>query len=246
MKISTRFTVISAVLILLLGLIANFPARLAYSWFAQDYFAVSGISGSIWSGSAQQANINGIYLSDTEWQLSVLRLFTGKLAASVNTAPPAGELSANILVQSDGSLHISNLEGQVPISILAGIVPLVGVSGTIVPRLAEIDIKEGRLINVVGSITIANLISQSVVPDVLGTFLVELQSTDSGIVGSVEDVEALIDIAGAITLSHQGAYSFIGQIAEKNTTPARLRQELTGLGPVNARGQRDFRLEGSL
>ncbi len=246
MKISTRFILIGAGLVLLIGLISNFPARLAYSWIAKDQIALANVSGTIWNGSAGQANISGVYLSNTKWRLSFFNLLTGKLAVSIQTSPLSGLLSAHVTINSAGNVAIRNIEGQFPISALSEVIPLVGVSGTIVPHLSDVEIENGRVKKVVGSITIVNLVSNTVVPEVLGTFLVELQTSESAITGSVEDVEAIIDIAGAVTLTNQGTYSFIGQIAEKSNTPARLRQNLARMGEVNERGQRDFRLEGSL
>jgi general secretion pathway protein N len=74
--------------------VVMFPARVAYDWFAPSTVQVSGLEGSIWSGSAAEASVAGLYLRDLAWRLRPLRLFTGKLAASIEASPASGFLEA--------------------------------------------------------------------------------------------------------------------------------------------------------
>ena len=45
-----RGLLLAGVLAMLVALVALFPARVAYHWFAPDAVRVSGIDGSIWQG----------------------------------------------------------------------------------------------------------------------------------------------------------------------------------------------------
>ena len=82
--------------------------------------------------------------------------------------------------------------------------------------------------------------------DSLGDYLVEIQSSDGGIIASVEDRDAVLDVAGTVTVSATMDYQFLGQIAETANTPPDIREKLAVLGSPNERGQRTFRFEGSL
>ena len=63
---------------------------------------------------------------------------------------------------------------------------------------------------------------------------------------SVEDTDAVVDLAGTLEIRPDRNYQFIGLIAPKATTPARLRQQMQFLGTANERGQYELRLEGAL
>ena len=193
---SNRSILSGAAVVLFVGLVVNFPARLAYSWFGTDYVRLAEIKGSVWSGSAGQADFAGIYCTDTRWRISPTRLLFGKLAAELQTSPVSGSLSANVEIGRGGNLRVTELNGQVPLAAFSEVIPLVGVSGRISPRLSEVEVIDGQLRTVTGTVIIEDLVSRSVAADVvLGSFLVELQNSKLGIVGSVEDTEAVLDIA---------------------------------------------------
>ena len=91
-------------LVVLAGLIALFPARVAYRWFAPEQFIVSGISGTVWSGRASEASANGFYLRDLNWTFRPLKLFTGKVAYSVESKFASGFMQGQLGLGFGGEL----------------------------------------------------------------------------------------------------------------------------------------------
>ena len=73
--------VILGISTLVIALLVQFPARVAYHWAAPAELSLSGISGSIWQGAAAEGQVNLIYLRNLRWKFSPWSLFVGKLAA---------------------------------------------------------------------------------------------------------------------------------------------------------------------
>ena len=86
MKKNLRKLVAVGLLVLIVGLIVKFPARVALQ-LVPDSVLVSGASGTIWNGRAGAVLVSGIYLRNVEWRTKPLGLLTGKLALSLRAAP---------------------------------------------------------------------------------------------------------------------------------------------------------------
>ena len=108
--------------------VVMFPARVAYDWFAPSTVQVSGLEGSIWSGSAAEASFAGLYLRDLAWRLRPLRLFTGKLAASIEASPASGFLEADVALGFGGVVTLKDVNGSLPLSSFAAMARMPGLS----------------------------------------------------------------------------------------------------------------------
>ena len=246
MKPANSVTWTVAVLVFVFGLIANFPARLAYAWFGPSTVQLVQPQGSVWSGNARQIILYGTGIDAVSWSTGFFPLFRGELSLSLAAKPGGGLLSAETDVGFGGSVRVSELRASLPIQALQGLIPLVGVSGTINMTINDITLRKGALQSVRGSVLVSGLRSRVVSNDSLGDYLVEIQSSDGGIIASVEDRDAVLDVAGTVTVSATMDYQFLGQIAETANTPPDIREKLAVLGSPNERGQRTFRFEGSL
>jgi hypothetical protein len=69
---------------------------------------------------------------------------------------------------------------------------------------------------------------------------------EAGIVGSVEELSGVLDVAGIIRLENNRNYSFIGKVAALPDAPRGLTDQLRMLGSADDRGQREFSIEGQL
>ena len=84
---SKRGLLIVAVLTVVLALTVMFPARIAYRWASPPDFAVSGIQGTVWHGSADAVAASGLYLRDVSWRIKPLNFFTAKAAYGITGSP---------------------------------------------------------------------------------------------------------------------------------------------------------------
>lgn len=233
-------------LVVVLGLILTFPARVAYRWFAPAEFVASGISGTVWNGQAQEATINGFYLRQLNWEMQVSRLLTGKVAFDLDTKFASGFAEGSIAFGFGGSLYANDFSGALPLEAIQSIPAIGGTRGMLSTEIVELQVSDGIPVVADGYLEIAGLSNPMLHREPIGGFRAEFFSQDSGIVASIEDTAAVIDLAGSLQLSADGTYEFLAQISPVDSTPSAIREQLRFLGSANDRGQHELRLEGSL
>jgi len=243
---STRGLITIGVLVLVLGLIIMFPARVAIGWFAPAEVAISGIQGSVWNGRANEAAFSGIYVSDVEWRLNALQLFTGKLSYSVEATPVSGFLESDVSVGFNGALTLSDLTAALPLDLFAGVSGVPGLQGNASLTFERVEFTDGLATAADGTVQIANLLIPIVGRDSLGGYKAEFFTQNNGISASIEDTDGVLDLAGSLQIRTDRSFEFIAQVIAKPETPQSIRNQLQFLPPANARGQQELRLEGIL
>lgn len=233
-------------LVLLLGLIVMFPARVAVHYFVPEVVALSGIQGSVWRGSASAASVDGIYCRDIRWEMNPLRLFSGEVAYRVSATPVSGFIEADLGFGVGGALNISNLSAALPLELIAGVSGLRGLQGSASLDFERITVLNGLATAADGELLLANLVVPIISRESLGGFKAEFFTQNNGITASVEDTDGVIDVAGSFQLKSDRTYQFTGQIVAKPETPSALREQMKFLPPPNSRGQQEIRLEGVL
>lgn len=229
------------------GLIVVFPARVAYHWFAPEQIAVGGISGSVWSGTAQNASSSGVYVTNLSWRFKPLRLFTGKLAYAVAARPATGFVEADVGFGFGGAIHVTDLQGAISLQLLEQLAVVRGIRGDASLRFERLTFKDGIPVAAEGAVEVSNLVIPMVATESIGGYRAEFHpQQDGGINASVEDTDGALDLAGRIALAPDRSYQFRGLIAAKPETPASLRQQLRFLGTPNDRGQHELNLDGQL
>lgn len=246
MTVSRKTLLLAGLLTFVAAFVATFPARIAYEWFAPPAVQLSGLDGTIWSGSAAEASVAGVYLHGVEWRLRPLRLFTGKLAASVEASPSSGFLEADVAVGLGGDIMLENVNGSLPLRDFATIARMPGLSGNASLQIAALRIRDGLPVAAEGTLAVADLVAPMVDPAPIGGYRAEFFTDEGAVVASIEDVNGVFDLAGSLTISADRNYQFIGKVAATDSTSEKLRGQLRFLGSPNNRGQHDVRLEGEL
>jgi general secretion pathway protein N len=246
LTISRKALLLVGLLTFVAAFVALFPARVAYHWFAPAAVQVSGLQGSIWSGSAAEASAAGLYLRDLKWRLRPLRLVTGQLAASVEARPSAGFLQADVAAGLGGSITLANINGSLPLRDFASLARMPGLAGNLSVQFEELRVRDGLPVAAKGSLAVADLVAPLVDPASIGGYRAEFFTDDNAVIASVEDVNGVFDLAGSLTISADRNYQFLGKVAATDRTSEKLRRQLGFLGTPNERGQHDIRLEGQL
>ena len=236
----------AGLLVFVVGLVISFPARIAYRWFAPAEFVASGISGSIWSGRATEASAAGTYLRDLNWNIRLFDLLTAKLGYAIESKLASGFVEGNIAVGVGGTVRATDLRATLPLAALQSITGMVGIGGSANANFARLEIAEGMPKIAEGVLEISGLLVPLVSSDPLGGFRAEFFSQESGIAASLEDTNAVIDLAGSLQLTPDGSYQLLAQLSATDQTPAPIRHQLQFLGAANDRGQHELRLEGTL
>lgn len=240
-----RGLILVAVLTTILALVVTFPARIAYHWVSSPLLAMSGISGSVWSGKAREFSTYGIYLRDVEWQIRPLQLLTGKFAFSMSATPVSGFFESDIAIGLDGTTTLTDLSAALPLQMAERAAKVPGLRGQASLQFERVQLVKGRAVAMNGTVAIADLVVPIVHRGSLGGYTAEFFTQNNGVVASVEDTDGVIDLAGSLQIKPDGTYSFIGQVLTKSNTPDAIIQQMRFLGPANERGQRELRLEGA-
>ena len=226
--------------------VMTFPARVAYEWFAPPAVQLSGLDGTIWNGSAAEASAAGLYLRDVQWRLRPLRLFTGKLAASIEASPSSGFLEADVAVGFGGDISLENVNGSLPLRDFSAIARVPGLAGNASLQIVELRLRDGLPVAAEGTLAVADLVAPMVDAGPIGAYRAEFFTNEGAVVASIEDVNGAFDLAGSLTISADRNYQFIGKVAATDSTSEKLRGQLRFLGSPNERGQHEVRLEGQL
>ncbi len=246
MTVNPKTLVAAGLLTFVVAFVGLFPARVAYHWFAPPVVQLSGLQGTIWSGSAAEVSAAGLYVRDLKWRLQPLRLFTGKLGASLEASPSSGFLEADVAAGLGGEIALTNVNGSLPLRDIASVVRVPGLSGNASLQFEALRFRDGLPTAATGTLAIADLVAPMVDPSSIGGYRAEFFTDDNAVVASVEDVNGVFDLAGSLTLSADRNYQFIGKVAATERTSEKLRGQLRFLGSPNDRGQHDIRLEGQL
>jgi general secretion pathway protein N len=245
--VTRKGLILAGVATFFVGLVISFPARVAYQWFAPPNLKLSGISGSIWRGSATQGDADGVYLTDLRWSFRPLAMLTGQLEFATSGKPASGFLNADVGLGLGGRITLSDLTGAVSLTTLTGLFPLAGIEGEVSLQFEKLVIKDGMPVDAIGSAAVANLILRYLSPITLGDYRAEFQSGEDGIVGSVESESGLLELAGStIKLGTSGEYEIAGRIRAKPATPVVIARQLQFLGTPDADGFREFLFPGRL
>lgn len=246
MTVSRKTLLFAGLLTFVAAVVMTFPARVAYQWFAPSAVQLSGLDGTIWAGSAAGASVAGLYLHDVQWRLRPLRLFTGKLAASIEASPSSGFLEADIAVGLGGDITLENVNGSLPLRDFATIARMPGLAGNASLQIVELRIRDGLPVTAEGTLAVADLVAPMVDAGSIGGYRAEFFTDGDAVVASIEDVDGVFDLAGSLTISADRNYRFIGKVGATDSTSEKLRGQLRFLGSPNDRGQHDIRLEGQL
>ena len=241
----SRFVIIG-VITLLLGLLINFPARVAHNWFTPAGVAISGIQGSIWRGHALEGEIGGIYVRDLNWRMQPWQLFTGELAYRIEADAVSGFVNSDVAIGIGGSASLRNLTASLSLQSMQSIVGMPGLDGTANLQFERLVFENGIPVAADGTLEVANLLAPLIHRSSVGGFRAEFFTQESGVIASVEDTDAVVELAGSLSVSSDRTYQFLAQVAPKDTTPANLREQMRFLGTPNERGQYELRLEGQL
>ncbi len=241
-----RALIIAGVLTLLSALVILFPARVALNWFAPPGINLSGVDGTVWSGTADHMSIEGTYVSDIRWRAMPLKLITGKLAVAVSGNFASGFIETDVALGFGGDVYLSDLAGSFPVQSLQQSIGMTGLQGVLNVQFDYLHFSDGVPVEADGTAEVSGLLIPLVSPVPIGGFRAEFFTQDAGIGASVEDTDGLVDLAGRLDIGDDGNYQFLGLIAAKPATPPQLQDQMRFLGSPNERGQYELRLEGQL
>ena len=238
--------VITGILVFLIVLVVTFPARVAYRWLAPRELQLSGIEGSIWSGSAAQAVAGGAYFTDVSWRLVPQSAFTGRLAYATTARPASGNLAAEVSVDASGAITIKELVGNLPLDLAHPAIQANGISGDLGLQFRQLTLVDTLPVTADGTVTISNLFVRGLSAAVIGDIRAEFQTADNRLTAVVSDLAGVIEVSGELVVEADRSYRLTGLVRARPDAPPSIEQQLQFLGSPDVNGMRSFRFEGSL
>jgi general secretion pathway protein N len=279
MKVSLRSQylplVVFGLLVYLVSLVLSFPAERAYlhlkahwpgSESTNKAIALSGISGSVWSGKARMALVQGQPLKDVEWTLHPWSLLFGQVGVSWRFQLPEsdgegghkanvpggdsesalGYAQATTALGLDGSIRFEQLEARLPAQLVAALAnaAVVRPSGAVSVNLKQLRWDGQSLVAAEGRVAWHGAGVNIFKPVALGDLSLSLETADNAVKGVVADGGGPLSLDGLLTLAPDGTYEFNGSLAARNSPD--LDAALRSMGRAGADGRIKLKRSGSL
>jgi general secretion pathway protein N len=246
-------------LVYIIFLVLNFPADRAYAfWKSSDLssssgsrdFALSGISGSVWSGKANVAAISRTRFENVEWTYNPWALFLGQVGLSWSFKTPdsqgGGFGQGQTSLGLGGSIEFSSLEAQLPASMVASMLKMKTLqpSGTLSLNLQDVEWGGESLVSAAGRIVWRGAGVNLLKPVPFGDLTLTLETSDVEIKGVIADNGGPLSAEGLITLTEDGQYQFKGAFAARGNKD--LENALRSMGRPGVDGKVKVNYSGNL
>lgn len=254
MKIFARIDwrlILFGVLAYVAFLVVSFPADRVYQfWKAeagkQQPFALSHISGSVWSGHAGQALINGQRLEGLSWSLQPWALVAGKVALTWGAKLADGFGEGQLAAGLQGEIEMDLLKARLPLEqVSVKALQALRPKGTLNLNLKDV-VWTGQALTSAEGRLVWNGASINFLQDLeFGDLVLNLETTPEGVKGVLSDGGGPLQAEGVLTLKADGKYTFSGSFAARGGDQA-LSRALRSLGRPGADGKVRVSQSGNL
>jgi len=224
------------------------PAELAYRYFGERIapLKLHGISGSVWHGHAESAEVLGQNLGVLDWRLRPSSLFEGKALAHVVLGGGDVIGSGTLVQTADRQLLLHDVEVQMPARIAAPMIdiPALQLLGTIELRIAHARLRGYTIADAGGVAFWRNAgvtgAAQAQLGDLQFTFAT---ATEGQVSGTVQDLGGPLLASGAFSAT---AMRYNAQIKLAARDNAQVAEALQFVGQAQPDGSRELLIEGRL
>jgi general secretion pathway protein N len=239
----------------LVFVVAFLPASAAARWLAPDGARFTGVSGTLWRGSARAAEIGSLRLGETRWSLSPPALLLGRLSADVETRIGEAAASGSVSVGLSGGLTCTACRIEGNAAGLRGLFPaLRSFNGQVLLELPVLELRDNWPVRAVGSARVSRVpIAMAGAPPGPATPYGDFEATldadpvpeDGVLLVAVKDTGGPLQLTADLRVSPPGKYEFAGRARARANAPADLVNALNILGPKAADGTTELAASGS-
>lgn len=244
--------IIIGVLIYLAFLLMLFPASVAVRLApVPANVNISGVGGSIWSGTIEVLNIQQRQLEDIRWELSPWALFLGKVKVDFQVGSRATPVSARGLITwSMGGISAQDLRFEAPDRFLIGNAKL--------PFKTEIQGEVSLLIETLKQgkpwceqLSGKLFLNQTNVNNQfgkypLGNIELSLSCVDGKVQLATDESKNQLGVVGTLQLDEGNMLKIAAKVKETNTQPEDMRQSLGILGKRGSDGYFPVEYQGRI
>lgn len=251
LRINWRYLLIG-LLAYVIFLLVQFPADRAYAMWkagpgAQQKVVLGGLSGTVWRGSARQAQIDGQRLQGLEWRLKPWTVLFGRLSLDYEVRLDDGFARGSLAADSQGAMTFEALEAKLPLAqlsfrALAALRP----SGVVNLNLHDVDWNGQALLSAEGRVVWSGAGVNLFQPLQFGDLALTLETRNDAVVGQLSDAGGPLQADGLLTLKPDGSYQFSGSFAARDGAQSPLGRALKSLGRPGADGRIQVSQSGTL
>ncbi len=232
----------------LVFLVAMVPARQFTSRLPAGVELIR-VGGTIWSGRAADARVNGRSLGGLDWSCRPWRLLLLEWSCRLTLSPAGGSVTADLSGGFSGPIEGRDIRGQVPITAFEGIATPTGWTGLLALDVERLRIVDRRPQQAAGTLVVRNLKAPGPRGERLGDFELVVGEGAVGtdtLSGRLRDLGGPLRVRGVIELKRDGSYLMSGEVAPGPGAGPAIFDTLAFLGPPDDLGRRPFTVEGSL
>lgn len=226
-------------IVVLIFLVYTLPAKFVYQQVAADIpVKLLGVSGSIWSGHAQQIQLQQISLEKIDWQLSPLALLTGDASIQWQLNDPAVSLGGELVLSSD-LIALTNTHGSIDLLAMQQFFPQQDIllAGTITVNIDRVFLDQEKFLDAAGTINWqqAALLAPQNIP--FGDFKAKLLNDTGQLNIQLSDLEGAISLSGMASMTRYGAFQYVLKLGVRDTSVPGLLEGFNQLGQPDASGK---------
>jgi general secretion pathway protein N len=233
-------------------MVAELPASFAWDKAPElGDIELKGLSGTLWSGSANTVILNDIELQEVSWDLEPSALLMGKLVAELSVGDDFSAVVGTATVTySNSGLQVEGLEADasadwlqqqasmaLPVAAKGNINlvadSLIYVEGQCVELDATMAWERGRISSPLGEVK-------------LGKANADLSCDGNTLEGKVRQSSNQLMTDATFSLNSSGTYSLKGSLAEGEELPQTLKNGLKNLGKPDAQGRYPLSFRGRI
>lgn len=252
---SVRYLVLG-VLAYIAILVLTIPAERVYAFWqssshANRTISLTGIEGSIWSGSADRAVIMGQAVNQLEWTFHPWSLLLGQVGVGwrfqlpdTDGKPAFGQGTTDLGL--GGSIKFPTLEASIPADMAANMARLGALrpAGTLDLNLEDVKWDGQNLVSANGRIVWRGAGVSMMKPVMFGDLTVKLETSNNQIKGVISDGGGALSAQGVATLAADGRYQFTGAFAARGNQD--LENALRTMGRPGPDGKVNVNYSGNL
>jgi len=247
-----RWLLLILIALLVVGAIAiwTFPAELAYRWNSDKFgpIQLSGVSGTVWSGRAEQVTAFGQALGALDWQLAKRPLLERRVVVAVHLGSDAIDARGELAREPDARIIARNVEFSLPAALAepALDIPLLHLLGEVRGTLVEATVNGGWVARAHGAARWTGAGVAGRAEARFGDLVIEFASQpDASILGTVKD-----DGSGSLAVDGRFVVS-TGQFDAEARLSARhddlqVREALQYVGQPQPDGSSLLKIHGQL
>lgn len=235
---------------LLHALPASFLTRYILPKFDKSHsIHLQSVHGSIWQGSAVDANVANFDLGKLSWNLHSWGLLLGKLKLYLEFGEDNVQGTADVSVGMSGEVNAENINMQLP---AANLMPLfygypVSISGMLKGNIVQLKLKRGQVINAQGRIVWQDAAIRAPQNIDMGDYLITLTPVNTGSKIMIKD-QGRGPIQANLTVFVQGTgqYRLNGWLKSRDPNQQAISETLRLFGRPDSSGHYWINFNGRL